>query len=90
MPRPVSFIAGFNLIANMWVLKRYRPSAVAAFSLTTPIFGIVATGLALREEITWSLGLSALPVAGGIALATSRWATGGAQVGRAGSGGTRA
>lgn len=65
-------IAGFNFIALTWVLKRYRPSGVAAFSLTTPIFGILATAAVLGEPITWTLGLSALLVAGGIALASLR------------------
>ncbi|HEV8308624.1 MAG TPA: DMT family transporter [Methylomirabilota bacterium] len=63
-------IAGFNFIANMWVLQHYRPSAVAAFSLTTPLFGVLATALILHEPITWTLGVSALLVAGGIAAAT--------------------
>ena len=65
-------VAGFNFIALMWVLKVYRPSAVAAFSLTTPLFGVVATALWLAEPITWSLAGSALLVAGGIAVASLR------------------
>lgn len=65
-------IAGFNFIANMWVLKHYRPSGVAAFSLTTPIFGVLATALILREPITWTLGLATFLVAAGIAVATLR------------------
>ncbi len=65
-------IAGFNFIALMWVLKVYRPSAVAAFSLTTPLFGVVATALWLDEPITWTLAASAVLVAGGIAVASLR------------------
>jgi len=65
-------VAGFNFIALMWVLKVYRPSAVAAFSLTTPLFGVVATALWLAEPITWTLAASAVLVAGGIALASLR------------------
>jgi drug/metabolite transporter (DMT)-like permease len=65
-------IAGFNFIALTWVLKRYRPSGVAVLSLTTPIFGVLATAAVLGEPITWTLGLSALLVAGGIALASLR------------------
>ncbi len=65
-------IAGFNFIALTWVLQRYRPSGVAVFSLTTPIFGVLATAAVLGEPITWTLGLSALLVAGGIALASLR------------------
>jgi drug/metabolite transporter (DMT)-like permease len=63
-------IAGFNFIALTWVLKHYRPSAVAAFSLTTPLFGVLATTVVLDEPITWTLGASAVLVAGGIALAS--------------------
>jgi len=65
-------IAGFNFIANMSLLKTYRPSALAAFSLTTPLFGVAATALVVHEAITWSLGLATLLVAGGIALASLR------------------
>ena len=63
-------IAGFNFIANMGLLKHYRPSSLAAFSLTTPLFGVVATAVVLGERITWTLGLAAVLVAGGIAVAT--------------------
>ena len=63
-------IAGFNFIANMSLLKHYRPSALAAFSLTTPLFGVLATATVLGEPIDWTLGASALLVAGGIAVAT--------------------
>ena len=63
-------IAGFNFIANMSLLKHYRPSGLAAFSLTTPLFGVMATAAVLGEPITWTLGASALLVAGGIAIAT--------------------
>jgi len=62
-------VAGFNFIALMWVRKVYRPSAVAAFSLTTPLFGVVSTALWLAEPITWTLAASAVLV---IALASLR------------------
>jgi drug/metabolite transporter (DMT)-like permease len=65
-------IAGFNFIANMRLLKTYRPSALAAFSLTTPLFGVIATALVLGEPVGGSLALSALLVAGGIAVASLR------------------
>jgi drug/metabolite transporter (DMT)-like permease len=63
-------IAGFNFIANMSLLKTYRPSSLAAFSLTTPLFGVLATALVIGEPVGWRLGVSALLVAGGIAVAT--------------------
>jgi drug/metabolite transporter (DMT)-like permease len=53
-------------------LETYRPRALAAFALTTPLFGVVATALVVHEPITWSLVLAALLVAGGIALASLR------------------
>ena len=34
-------IAGFCFIVNLWLLERYRPSALATFFLTQPIFGVV-------------------------------------------------
>ena len=61
-------IAGFNFIANMSLLKTYRPSALAAFTLTTPLFGVLATALVIGEPIGGRLAASAL--AGGIAVAT--------------------
>lgn len=63
-------IAGFNFIANMWLLKSYRPSALAAFALTTPLFGVVATALVIGEPVGWRLAASAILVAAGVAAAT--------------------
>jgi drug/metabolite transporter (DMT)-like permease len=63
-------IAGFNFIANMSLLKTYRPSGLAAFNLTTPLFGVLATALVIGEPIGWRIAGSALLVAGGIAVAT--------------------
>ena len=65
-------IAGFNFIALTWVLTHYRPSSMAVLSLATPIFGVLATAAVLHEPVTWSLGASALLVAGGIGLASLR------------------
>jgi drug/metabolite transporter (DMT)-like permease len=63
-------IAGFNFIASMSLLKTYRPSGLAAFNLTTPLFGVVAAALVIGEPVGWRLAVSALLVAGGIAVAT--------------------
>jgi hypothetical protein len=55
--------------------------------MKTRVSGGGALPVALREEISWSLVLPAVLVAGSIALATSRRATaGGARAGRAGGG----
>jgi drug/metabolite transporter (DMT)-like permease len=58
------------LNANMSLLKTYRPSGLAAFTLTTPLFGVLATALVIGEPIGGRLAASALLVAGGIAVAT--------------------
>lgn len=64
-------VAGFNFIANLWLLKHYRPSALAGFFLTSPIFGVLLSGPFTGEPITGALLLASLLVAIGIGL-TSR------------------
>jgi len=64
-------VAGFNFTANLWLLKRYRPSALAGFFLTTPIFGVLSAAVFTGEELTGVLLLASLMVAAGIGL-TSR------------------
>lgn len=63
-------IAGFNFVVNLWLLKRYRPSALAPFFLTQPIFGVVAAALVTGDELTWELAVASLAVAAGIGLAS--------------------
>lgn len=63
-------VAGFNFILNLHLLKTYKPSGLAAFSLTTPIFGVLLSWLILGEGLTARLLASAGLVAGGIALAS--------------------
>jgi drug/metabolite transporter (DMT)-like permease len=58
------------VITNVWLLKTYRPSTLAAYSLTTPLFGVVATARVLGEPIGWRLAVSTLLVAVGVAAAT--------------------
>lgn len=64
-------VAGFNFMVNLWLLKRHRPSALAAFFLTQPIFGVVAAGLLTGDVLTVDLLLASAAVAAGIGL-TSR------------------
>jgi drug/metabolite transporter (DMT)-like permease len=63
-----ALIAGFCFIVNLWLLKRYRPSALAVFFLTQPIFGVVAAGLVAGEPLTPALVVASAAVAGGIGL----------------------
>src|SRR4029078_3661427 len=37
-----ALVAGFCFVVNLWLLKRYRPSALATFLLPQPAFGFVA------------------------------------------------
>jgi drug/metabolite transporter (DMT)-like permease len=65
-------VAGFNFVANMRLLQVYRPSALAACSLTTPIFGVLASAAVAGDPLTPTLALSTLMVAAGIGLTTRR------------------
>jgi len=63
-------VAGFNFILNLHLLKTYKPSGLAAYFLTTPLFGVCLSWLILGEPITVRLVGSAGLVVGGIALAS--------------------
>jgi drug/metabolite transporter (DMT)-like permease len=64
-------VAGFNFVVNLALLRRYRPSALAAFFLTQPLFGVVAAALVAGDPLTLDLLLASAAVAVGIGL-TSR------------------
>src|SRR6185295_6179736 len=34
-------VAGFNFVVNAWLLQVYRPSALSAWGLTSPIWGVL-------------------------------------------------
>ena len=64
-------VAGFNFIVNLWLLQRYRPSALAGFFLSQPIFGVLAAALVVGDPLTLDLLAASVAVAVGIGL-TSR------------------
>jgi drug/metabolite transporter (DMT)-like permease len=64
-------ISGFNFVVNLSLLRRYRPSALSAFFLTQPIFGVIAAALVAGDPITADLLIACAAVAVGIGL-TSR------------------
>jgi len=64
-------ISGFNFVINLALLRRYRPSALSAFFLTQPIFGVVAAALVTGDPLTPDLLIACAAVAVGIGL-TSR------------------
>jgi drug/metabolite transporter (DMT)-like permease len=61
-------VTGFNFIVNLWLLKRYRPSALSAFFLTQPIFGVVAAAIFWGEPLTVEVLIAMIAVIVGIAL----------------------
>ncbi|HET8575593.1 MAG TPA: DMT family transporter [Methylomirabilota bacterium] len=65
-------VAGFNFVVNMYLLKIYRPSALAATQLTTPIFGVIVAAVVAGDQLTPILVLSSLMVAAGIGLTSRR------------------
>ncbi len=66
-----ALVAGFNFVVNLWLLRRYRPSGLAAFFLTQPIFGVVIAALVAGDALTADLLVACVAVAVGIGL-TSR------------------
>ncbi len=62
-------IAGFNFVVNLWLLQRYRASALAAFFLTQPIFGVATAALIAGDALTPAVLLASAAVAAGIGLA---------------------
>lgn len=67
-----AIVAGFNFVMNMYLLQTYRPSALAAWSLTTPIFGVLVSAIIAGDALTPTLLFSTLLVAIGIGLTTRR------------------
>jgi drug/metabolite transporter (DMT)-like permease len=65
-------VAGFNFVMNTYLLQVYRPSALAACSLTTPIFGVLVSAAVAGDRLTPTLLASTLMVAAGIGLTTRR------------------
>lgn len=63
-------LAGFNFVINLWLLQHYRPSALAAFYLTQPIFGVIAAALMAGDRLTPELVVASVAVTVGI------WLTG--------------
>ena len=61
-------ISGFNFVVNLALLRDYRPSALSAFFLTQPIFGVVAAALVAGDPLTPVLMLACVTVVAGIGL----------------------
>jgi len=65
-----ALIAGFCFIINLWLLRRYRPSGLAVFFLSQPVFGVFTAALFTGDPLTLTLLVACLAVVAGIALTT--------------------
>ena len=63
-------VAGFNFVVNAWLLQLYRPSALAAWGLTSPIFGVLVAWAIAGEPLTAAVLAASVMVAVGIGAAT--------------------
>ena len=63
-----AIVAGFNFVMNMYLIQTYRPSALAACSLSTPLFGVLASAAIAGDSITPTLLASTAMVTVGIGL----------------------
>lgn len=61
-------VAFISYLVWFWLMTRYPASRLSAFSFLTPLFGVAAGALWLRETITWPLLLALLLVGAGIYL----------------------
>jgi len=57
-----AIVAGFNFIANIWLLRNYKPSQVTVIHLSQPIFGILIGFVVLGEKIGFLVLLGAAMV----------------------------
>ena len=62
------YATGPYLPTYLWLLKHYRPGALATFFLTQPIFGVVIANLVTGDPLTVDLLVASLAVALGIGL----------------------
>jgi len=61
-------VAAISYLVWFWLMTRYPASRLSAFSFLTPLFGVAAGALWLKETITWPLLLALLLVGAGIYL----------------------
>jgi drug/metabolite transporter (DMT)-like permease len=59
-------IASASYLAWFWLVSRHSASRLAAFSVLTPIFGVLAGALLLGERLGGTFGLAVLLVAAGL------------------------
>lgn len=63
-----ALVAGFCFVVNLWLLKRYRPSTLATFSLSQPVLGVLIATLVAGDALTPGLLVACAGVVAGVAL----------------------
>jgi drug/metabolite transporter (DMT)-like permease len=62
------WVAFITYLAWFWLIRNYPPSRLASFTFCTPLFGVIAGGLFLKEPITLKLLIALVCVGLGIYL----------------------
>ncbi|MEJ2655906.1 MAG: DMT family transporter [Desulfobacterales bacterium] len=62
------WVAFITYLAWFWLIRYYPPSRLASFTFLTPLFGVLAGGLLLKEPLTGGLLLALVLVGAGIYL----------------------
>ncbi len=62
------WVAFVTYLVWFWLIRNYSPSRLSSFTFLTPLFGVLAGGLLLKESITGALLISLLLVGLGIYL----------------------
>jgi len=63
-----ALVAGFCFVVNLWLLKRYRASTLATFSLSQPVLGVLIATIVAGDPLTPGLLVACAGVVAGIAL----------------------
>jgi drug/metabolite transporter (DMT)-like permease len=64
----IVWVAFITFLAWFWLVRKYPASRLASFTFLTPIFGVIAGGVLLKEPISNTLLLTLLLVGTGIYL----------------------
>lgn len=61
-------VAFFSYLVWFWMIHRYPVSRLAAFTFLAPLFGVILSGVLLKENLTFQLWVGFLLVSAGIYL----------------------
>ncbi len=61
-------VAFFSYLVWFWMIHRYPVSRLAAFTFLAPLFGVILSGILLKEDLTFQLWVGFCLVSSGIYL----------------------